>query len=378
MWLAVAAAAAFMLATAAPGVTLAAPPAQVGEATAIDNRFTPEEYADLSTYAKEEGLPLDEVLNRFAGLGEFYERLDEGRAKTGDNLVGAEWGFGAGTLYVHESALGAVRDVFASQSISVVESDSPNEAAQDRLATRVAAVLAANGSGVFEVHYDLHANVVEVSVPDVEADISPHSWAAASAVAAEYESTIKVVPLSAQSEPDARGGMAYSTCTGGFVVQSLGVYGISTAHHCTTKPSTYDGSNLGTTSASSTRDVRWARFTSGTPQPVFRYGWGSYRTATASSNPVVGAAVCKFGTTTGNTCDVVVSSGHCVTYTGFPEFCGLYRTDNRDADGGDSGGPWYFGSRAHGIHSGGSDAGNYDHFSGIGSLNLLSLTVVVG
>jgi streptogrisin C len=380
-WVTAVAAAAMLLATVTPAPTLASERDEPSNLRAIDSRFSLEEFQDLSTYAKQENIALDKVLDRFAGLSQFYELLAEVRGKVGDSVVAAEWGFGSGTVYVHPSAVSPLRETYRNDKTEFVESNSPSEMDQQELTAEVHAAFAGKGFSSVEARYDFRSNAVDISVPLDTLHTRPFAEAVsqASTVAAEHSAKITVAPLTTQAEPDARGGMAYgSGCTGGFVVQSLGVHGISTAHHCTTKPSTYDGSNLGTTTAYGSRDVRWSRFSSGTAEPVFRYSSGNYRTVANASDPVVGATVCKYGITTGNTCDVVVSSGHCVTYSGFPQFCGQFRTDNRDAAGGDSGGPWYYGSRAHGIHSGGSDIGNYDQFSGIGSLALLGVTVITG
>jgi streptogrisin C len=348
---------------------------QVGSAG--DDRFTPEEYEDARTFALEEGLELSTVLDRFAGLGDFYAGLEKLRAADENLLVGAEWGHGSGFVWVTERGRLLAEETFINAPVGVAVSTAPSERDQQRLLDSVADSLIDN-FGLFDLQFDFKRNVLEVAV-DPSSPAKSALPADVARAASEAGTSVVIVERDLGSPlPDARGGMAYSTCTGGFVVQSLGVYGIGTAHHCITKPSTYDGSNVGTTTAYSTRDVRWSRFTSGTPQPVFRYGWGNYRTVTSSSNPVIGGLVCKFGTTTGNTCDVVVSSGHCVTYANFPQFCGLYRTGNRDAAPGDSGGPWYYGSRALGIHSGGDNFWNYDQFSGIGSLNLLGVTVITG
>ncbi|NNH07180.1 trypsin-like serine protease [Cellulomonas fimi] len=121
--------------------------------------------------------------------------------------------------------------------------------------------------------------------------------------------------------------------------------------------------------------MRWTRFTAGTSGNSFQYNFGQYRLVTSAGDAVVGGAVCKFGLTSGFSCDTVESKGNCTTYSGFPTFCGLFRTVNENASPGDSGGPWFYGNKAHGVHSGGSDY-LYDQFSGIGSLALLGVTVV--
>ena len=60
-----------------------------------------------------------------------------------------------------------------------------------------------------------------------------------------------------------------------------------------------------------------------------------------------GQQLCKYGKTTCATCDEVYELNHCNGDT-----CHLTAMHNRKADGGDSGGPWYYGTTAYGIHQG--------------------------
>lgn len=151
-------------------------------------------------------------------------------------------------------------------------------------------------------------------------------------------------------------------------------YGISTAHHCDVLPGSYDGASLGATSALSNRDVRWTRFNSASAaSKSFRADWSDIRTVTSAADAVVGANVCHFGISTGKACSTVASKNNCVTYEGWPQFCGLFRTTSKVSDVGDSGGPWYGTNAARGVHSG--SIGGSSLFSGIGSLALLNVVV---
>jgi hypothetical protein len=341
-----------------------------------DSRYSPSEYEDLSTLAAQKGLDLDDVLDRFAGLSTFYDKLDT--LTTRDGIVGAVWSdTGHGVVYVQDPDAPRVAETLG-DDVEIVRSTAPDESAQLKLTETIAGAFEEVAGGV-EIQYEFRDNSLTITSTDSERRQDTYVLAlkTAKVESARLGVSLREADTENHAQPAYRGGYVYSTCTGGFVVQSGGVYGISTAHHCTSKPSTYDGATTGTTTAYSTRDVRWTRITTGTPSPTIRDSATTHRTITSSGNPVVGAASCKYGKTTGYGCDIVESSGYCANYPGWPEFCGLYKTVDDIIEGGDSGGPWFFGNKAHGITSGQS-SNQYSLFSGIGSLSLLGVTVVTG
>jgi hypothetical protein len=80
----------------------------------------------------------------------------------------------------------------------------------------------------------------------------------------------------------------------------------------------------------------------------FYYGVGNYRDIDAPlGTPSNDQYLCFFGRRTGNHCDNVRD-----TYVCANDYCNLVSMDDHDTDGGDSGGPWYFGSRPYGVHHG--------------------------
>lgn len=76
--------------------------------------------------------------------------------------------------------------------------------------------------------------------------------------------------------------------------------------------------------------------------------------------PRTGVNVCKFSKTTGQTCDRVYRLN-----TTRDSYSGMVATENRRAQPGDSGGPWFYGNTAYGVHSGYSTIGSVrrDQFS---------------
>lgn len=224
--------------------------------------------------------------------------------------------------------------------------------------------------------YDVQAGEVVV---DVELHNAPAGKAARAAVAQELtpslQGSARGIPVRVQVSDDAsydkqdgytRGGGALSIgCTAGFNLKYItsATKRIGTAGHCTTvSAQTY--SNHAAQGGSTTVKTVWShQGASGDLGYVTTGAMASSRTFYQDYNnaryaddraamPAVGTSVCKFGRTSGKTCSTVkyrnVSLGslkHMVVVNGSA------------CQGGDSGGPWYFGGTAYGIHTG---LTNYD------------------
>jgi len=164
-----------------------------------------------------------------------------------------------------------------------------------------------------------------------------------------------------------RGGGLFQdrqTCTAGFTVTGPnGFTGNSSAGHCADSPSatTAEYRNQATEDFSSTEvDVQGfhegsngdlAYYTDGsmTALPTFYYDTGKTRAVNSVANPVVGANVCKFGRTTGFTCDEIQSLNNTVTYDDGGVTGSQVQTNEGNAKVGDSGGPWFYGNAAFGL-----------------------------
>lgn len=147
-------------------------------------------------------------------------------------------------------------------------------------------------------------------------------------------------------------------CTAGFnVIRPTGTDGIATAAHCHNTmqhrntpsanplPLTFHWQHAGEWG-----DVQWhSSPTEGHPND-FYYAPGARRDALAIANPVDNQRICRFGHTTGAQCNEVDNLSVC--YTDGDEYCRLVQMKNHEAGPGDSGGPWYWGNTAYGIHSG--------------------------
>lgn len=78
-----------------------------------------------------------------------------------------------------------------------------------------------------------------------------------------------------------------------------------------------------------------------------------HRGVDAAVNPVVGQTACHWGRTTGYSCSTIESTNFCVDYANWEVACNWNSTVTQIDQPGDSGGPWFLGTTAIGIHSGG-------------------------
>lgn len=158
-----------------------------------------------------------------------------------------------------------------------------------------------------------------------------------------------------------QGGENYGTCTGGFVGNRGSGYGIITAAHCTSKPSSYDGDATGSTYvATGDRDVRFTSLSGGTPENKFRYDFTSNRrTITSTGIVATGANLYKFGKVTGYGVSTVESYEGCVVFISGNQWCYLFYTSNKVTAKGDSGGPWFVANKGYGFTTGSNSGGSY-------------------
>ena len=153
-------------------------------------------------------------------------------------------------------------------------------------------------------------------------------------------------------------GSDFLYCTGGFIAKTVGgTRGIATAGHC---PNSFSYTYCGTCTEWSTsylygHEGTWGDFQFSTVSDAelddFYFDFGLIRDVAAVSNPVQNQNICRFGHTTGAHCSHVYNLSVCSTVGGVT-WCKLVRMDNQTSQGGDSGGPWYWGTTAYGIHHG--------------------------
>ena len=150
-------------------------------------------------------------------------------------------------------------------------------------------------------------------------------------------------------------------CTAGFVVKnSSGVRNITTAGHCPTSLSIDDIDfddpiplELEDEYEGTWGDVQRHSVPSGHRLVnTFRYdsGDGDFRFVTSTGVATPGQWLEKYGKTTGKTRDRVYRTNQCVDNI---PICGVVLMRNDRSKTGDSGGPWFWGNTAYGIHQGG-------------------------
>ncbi|MFD4957878.1 S1 family peptidase [Microbacterium sp. NPDC058389] len=164
---------------------------------------------------------------------------------------------------------------------------------------------------------------------------------------AGFDIALEVDPSLRTGEDALYGGGAMTGCTSGFSVKQLPAIsnGIITADHCGNSQ-TFAGIALTYRAGSSTRDVQW-HSTSSYAAPEIHWGLNGVYTVSGSANPVTGQTLCHEGMTSGFDCDTTYLANQCRG-----SYCGMMTMNNRECQPGDSGGPWFSGSTAYGVHSG--------------------------
>lgn len=190
-------------------------------------------------------------------------------------------------------------------------------------------------------------------------------------------------------EAQNRGGRRLATCTSAFTVYNTGYqYGYATAGHCQSSQPYYwwagDGPFAATYRGQSTSgyvDLQWHTTTVQAIEPLFHASTTSAREQQSRGIGQEGQYLCHFGRTTGYSCANVASIVYKPSNT---DLCGYASScqpvyslteSNCTSELGDSGGPWFIGNAAHGIHSGHRDGGTICIFSRTYYLNQLALSL---
>ncbi|WP_254812275.1 carbohydrate-binding protein [Streptomyces cavourensis] len=208
-------------------------------------------------------------------------------------------------------------------------------------------------------YVDVESNRVVVNATDIRAG---EAFAKAAGVSGGLI-TVARTTEQPRALADIRGGDAYymgggGRCSVGFSVTRGTQNGFVTAGHCGRVGTTTTGVNQqaqGSFQGSTFpgRDYAWvATNANWVPKPLVN-GYGRGDVTVAGSTPsVVGASVCRSGSTTGWHCGTIQQLNTSVTY---PEgtISGVTRT-SVCAEPGDSGGAYISGSQAQGVTSGGS------------------------
>lgn len=354
-------------------------PAASAAALAEFDALPPAEQEDLRLTAELKGLPLEEAYLQFGWQDDFAQYVDTLRNGAPDDFAGAEI-TGPRTAWVGfrgDAPPGVQAGLAGDDSlpgVSVAVRARKGFSERQLFAAAEAAHLAAakvSGNATVTVP-DAATGRIEVTVPAKHATKVKDAVARSGALTTTgtaggggtaAQSLSETDPLSAADALSVvvrsdtvtagfdvvYGGIRASGCTTGFsVISAAGTYGVATAGHCNDSL-TYDGrlsmrfqrDHLG-----SYGDTQW-HTTSETEDDMFYVSDTTRRDVAAQGTPVVGQTLNRWGQYT-RAQDVVYKTGTCRGLS----ICRLTMMSRRYAQGGDSGGPWYWGNTAYGIHSG--------------------------
>ncbi|MEM6796996.1 MAG: S1 family peptidase, partial [Acidobacteriota bacterium] len=175
---------------------------------------------------------------------------------------------------------------------------------------------------------------------------------------------IRQVSSLAKPNADLRGGRSLLTCTAGFTVRTpTGRLGIATAGHCGDFQRYADSFTPLTLQAehyAGSHDVQWHTATCSDTIKNEIYDGTAFRTINGTvgrGSQSTGTFVCKHGRTTGHTCGIIFGRNYCPSYVPSGRSTFITVIGNNLSAPGDSGGPWFVGSKAYGIHSGSTSSG---------------------
>jgi hypothetical protein len=319
--------------------------------------------ADAQQYAVSQGISLQEAEYRLA--------LEEPIAKLRLSMEAAEESSFGGLYIDHRPAYRIVVQyvgtptllepyIAASHLESLITLEQV-EFTQAQLEQDITQIGAALGDGAYALEVDLRRNRVDVEALSKDSVLS---LAKDRGVKLPATAEILSVPDLPSPALNLYGGLALSDCTSGFTIYKTSVSNrmITTAGHCQ-NAETYAGNAL----TYQNDEVRAGNFDSqshkfaGALYPnLITTGGGVTRTITAvkyRAQQNVGNYVCKYGKVTGYGCGYIVSKsvlacgGSDTAYTAIKVDSDPSGTGYDLAEGGDSGGPWFYVHTAYGTLS---------------------------
>lgn len=347
-------------------------PVEVPEVSIDD--LTAAELVDLRLIAQSEGISLEQAIENDGWQGRFQDVADRllqdypdefsGAARDGD---GAWFAF-KGAVPVQAVRLARMLPVRVTLEGARGFSELELQRATDSVTDQVDAQPEVEGTAV---SYDIRSAKIKVA-----AELKP-AMAGAMQTMRQFTPAVGLngvtvemaVTQEAASTEDKyiRGGGTLGTCTSGFnlrYTKSPYYKRHGTAGHCgaSAKTRTYKNHSGDGGSTTVTRiwshqgsygDIAYYNIGSKTATRTFYYNWNAKRYATSQpGRPSNGTKVCHFGKTTGASCSTVDDNYINCQPSGGIKVYGLVKAKHYISAGGDSGGPWYYGGRAYGIHYG--------------------------
>ncbi|KEY73502.1 hypothetical protein S7711_03670 [Stachybotrys chartarum IBT 7711] len=346
----------------------------------------------LAAMKRDLGLDAAQATARVAREVAAADTIEQLRTSTGESFAGAWLSNDGTTINIGITDESLVAEVTAAGATAIVLSTNLSKLEEAKLALdnldieqpqTLESTESAN-TGIASYYVDVESNKL---VLEALSGSIAHAEALAKEVGlSESEFEIRTVQELPSTFVTVSGGDTYyinrsGRCSVGFTVTT----GFVTAGHCgsvgDSVSATMTGPFYGSFAGSSfpINDFGWVRTTSGNTLRGYinRYGQSDLPISgsTASS---VGASVCRSGSTTGVYCGSIRAIGATVNYSQ-GRVTGLTQT-NVCAEPGDSGGPWYSGSQAQGVTSGGSGncaSGGVTYFQPVNEiLSFYGLTLV--
>ncbi|MCF6473491.1 hypothetical protein FAF44_34655 [Nonomuraea sp. MG754425] len=333
------------------------------------------ELEDLRYLAKLDGTGLAEAIDRHGWQSDYMEIREKLRESFPAEFAGAEReSDGSGVWFgfkdeVPDEAVRLARTLPVTVRLQGGQGFSETEIAQAKTLVHADINKRAGVAGN-ATSYDVRTGAINVEVEYAATARSAEQPEALATVAATavplagrmHVNVTKADLDSGDEDKIVRGGAHFDDCTTGFILRGIPSphhKRVATAGHCG-KPKSYryyqNHSSDG--GATSTKRMWWhygkwgdlAYYTTGayTGSPTFYSAWHTKRSVTSrSGRPSVGDYVCHFGKSSGRSCSYVHISD--LDYSGVE---GRVVVRDYVSEGGDSGGPWYYGNKAIGIHSG--------------------------
>lgn len=331
----------------------------------IGGSLTAAQLEDLATMAADEKITLDEAIDRYGWHESFSILVSELRDEHPDAFAGARieqdgnpWvAFASAAPDGAQSRLAEFNERVMRGTGREAELRADRgftEADLDRRLAEVHATVLGRRDLVAQVSsgYDVESGTIAVDVEAAGMQADDRKQVADSL--RNDHSILRGVDIEVvervQAQDDAiYGGSAISTCTSGFSVTKSGTRGMSTAAHCGNSQS--DGSvtlYFQNEHDGWWGDVQWHTSSSYEADDFYSGSFeANLRDVSGVGFATEGQSLCRNGKSTGKECDTVYQLNHCVG-----DRCHLTAMHNDEASGGDSGGPWFYGNTAYGIHSG--------------------------
>lgn len=153
-----------------------------------------------------------------------------------------------------------------------------------------------------------------------------------------------------------RGGVGINECTTGFPVTKGSLRGVLTAGHCPDRAGKPSGSSVTLTfrgqHEGASGDIQWHSTTDSLSNHIRVSRSGHTRAITSYGAAVNGTSVCNYGKTRSTfSCTTIRNANHAF-YSGSKYLSNMVQTNGSFTNFGDSGGPWFAGNSARGIHFG--------------------------